>query len=318
MDNFPLVTIVTPTYNRAVYLDETIQSVLSQDYPNLEYIVLDDGSTDNTQEVLEKYRGQIICERHSNIGETPTVNRGYRMAQGEILSIVNSDDPLLPGAVQLAVQYLQTNPDLLGCYGDWIKINSESHPIENITAPDFDYIHMVRYFACLVGPGAFIRRRALEQVGDRDPDFKYMSDFDHWLRIGLHGRMGHISSPMATFRVHSDSATVAKKGPGMGDECIRLVNKYYVLPGLPDEVRSMRREAFSWAHYVAANYSQPDRWAVKSHYLKFFLYAPQNLFHPYRQLENEIPLVKPGIIPRPFYGLVRWGWEKIFHAGGKR
>jgi glycosyltransferase involved in cell wall biosynthesis len=94
-----LVTIITPAYNRANYLDETIQSILNQDYPNLEYIVLDDGSKDNTVEVLKKYRGRIIWETHPNIGETRTVNKGLSMAHGDIIGIVNSDDPLLPGAV---------------------------------------------------------------------------------------------------------------------------------------------------------------------------------------------------------------------------
>src|SRR5688572_11108874 len=118
----PLVTIITPAYNRASFMDETIQSVLSQDYPHIEYVVLDDGSTDNTLQVLEKYRSRIILESHPNMGETRTVNKGLSMAKGAIVSIVNSDDPLLPGAVRTSVAVLQEHPDALAAYPDWNEI----------------------------------------------------------------------------------------------------------------------------------------------------------------------------------------------------
>lgn len=104
-----LVTIITPTYNRASYLDETIKSVLRQNYSKIDYIVIDDGSTDNTQDVLAKYLDKITCVHQSNIGETRTVNKGIAMAKGEIICIVNSDDPLLPGAIEKAVKTLKKN-----------------------------------------------------------------------------------------------------------------------------------------------------------------------------------------------------------------
>ena len=97
----PLVSIITPAYNRQSLIEETILSVIGQDYPNLEYLVLDDGSSDDTLSVIKKYAKHLRYDAHPNMGETRTVNKGFTMARGEILAVVNSDDPLLPGAVRL-------------------------------------------------------------------------------------------------------------------------------------------------------------------------------------------------------------------------
>ena len=119
----PLVTIITPAYNRADYLRETIESILQQDYPNVEYIVLDDGSKDNTVELLEEYTGRLIWESHKNMGEIRTVNKAYGMAKGEYIAVINSDDPLLPGAISAVVDTFLNNPDVLVVYPDWQYID---------------------------------------------------------------------------------------------------------------------------------------------------------------------------------------------------
>src|ERR1700733_4133342 len=95
----PLLTVITPTYNRAEFLDETIESVLSENFPDLEFLVIDDGSTDNTSSVVEKYGPKISYLRHENIGESRTVNKGFRLSRGQFVIIVNSDDPILPGCL---------------------------------------------------------------------------------------------------------------------------------------------------------------------------------------------------------------------------
>src|SRR5436190_713479 len=118
---FPLVTVITPTYNRASFLEETILSVLNQDYPNIEYIVLDGRSTDNTAEIANKYKGKIVWNSHENKGEHWAVNKGFSMAHGEIIGVVNSDDPLLPGAIREFVKFMVENPNIVGVYPDWIK-----------------------------------------------------------------------------------------------------------------------------------------------------------------------------------------------------
>ena len=140
VDTLPLVTIITPAYNRAGYLDETIQSILNSDYPNIEYIVLDDGSKDNTREVLGKYKGRIVWETHPNMGETRTVNKGLNMAHGEIIAVINSDDPLLPGAISAAVAFMQSRPDILVAYPDWDFLDRDSKVTGHHQVPDYNYV----------------------------------------------------------------------------------------------------------------------------------------------------------------------------------
>jgi glycosyltransferase involved in cell wall biosynthesis len=307
-DALPLVSIVTPAYNRASYLDETIQSVLMQDYPHIEYIVLDDGSTDNTREVLERYTGRLVWEAHPNMGETRTVNKGLSMAHGGIMAVVNSDDPLLPGAVSEAVAFMQLHPDILVAYPDWDIIGPDSKVREHVQVHEYDYLFMLRYHYCIIGPAAFIRRKALELAGMRDPDFKYVADFEYWLRLGLYGKFARIPKTLATFRDHPDSVSVSKKGAAMADEHIRLMQKFYSRPDLPPAVRRVRAEAFAWAHYYAAYNCGSARKVAYVHYLRAILY------HPATFLRNSIHLAKwrtplSILLPAPVLKVLLWGWH---------
>lgn len=303
----PLVSIVTPAYNRASYLDETIQSVLEQEYLRIEYIVLDDGSTDNTREVLEKYTGRVTWETQPNTGETRTVNKGWRMARGEIVAVVNSDDPLLPGAVSTVVDFMQSHPDILVAYPNWAFIGPNSEITGYVHLPEYDYLYMLKRHHCIVGPGAFIRRRAFELTGMRDPEFRYVADFEYWLRLGLYGPFGRIPKTLATFRVHPESASVSHKGVAMADEHIRLIQKFYSLPDLPPEVQKVRAEAFSWAHHVAAEMCGPARCASLRHYLYFALYHPPSFLERSR---SEFAIILSRILPTPLYQALRQGWHK--------
>lgn len=273
----PLVSIVTPTYNRAPYLEETIESVLTQDYPAVEYIVLDDGSTDNTIEVLSKYADRLIWQSHLNMGETRTVNKGLSMAHGEIIAVVNSDDPLLPGAISEGVAFLEAHPDILVAYPDWNLIDQGSKVIEHIQVREYDYLCMVKRHRGVVGPGAFVRRRAIELAGLRDPSFKYVADLDFWLRVGLHGPFARIPRTLATFRVHPDSASESCRGREMAEEHIRLLEKFFSLPNLPAAVHQARSEASSWAHHVAGITAGKARRTAWEHLVKAVRYYPRGI-----------------------------------------
>lgn len=278
MDQFPLVSIITPTYNRADYLEEVILSVLNQDYPSIEYIVLDDGSKDNTVDLLKKYTGKLIWESHTNMGETRTVNKGWKMAKGEFVAVVNSDDPLLPGAVSAAVDFMQANPDLLVAYPDWVMIDPESRIFEEVHLPDYDYIYMLRHHHCVVGPGAFIRRKSFTLTEMRDPSFTFVADFEYWLRLGLYGPFGHIPQTLATFRVHPDSASISQKGARMAEEHLRLMDKFYAFPGLPSGIRGIKSEAYGRACILAGEMCGLNRKVALTYYFRAFFYYPKCLF----------------------------------------
>jgi glycosyltransferase involved in cell wall biosynthesis len=246
-----LISVITPTYNRAEYLAETVESVLGQTYPDLEYIVLDDGSTDETPIIAGNYRGSLSYLAHGNMGEAHTVNKGFSMAKGDIVGIVNSDDPILPGLVERVVEAFAEDERLLVVYPDWRMIDQASKPVKDVRVPEYDYLKMVRLQKCLIGPGAFIRKRAFSLESGRDPTYRFIGDFEFWLRLGRHGPFARIPDVLATHRVHPGSES-GKGDLGRAEETIRVVDEYFTRGNLPTEVGRLEREARSNAAYHAA------------------------------------------------------------------
>src|SRR5512139_1414374 len=138
--SLPLVSIITPSYNQARFLETTIRSVLDQDYPNLEYLIVDGGSTDGSREIIQRYSDRLawwVSERDQ--GQTDAINKGFARARGEILAWLNSDDTYLPGAIQGAVDFLQDHPGVGMVYGDANLIDEQSNVIGKFPARQTDY-----------------------------------------------------------------------------------------------------------------------------------------------------------------------------------
>ena len=275
-----LVSIIIPAFNRAAFLAETIESILSQDYSNIETIVLDDGSTDNTQEVLNRYASRLYSLRHDNMGENRTVNRGLEESRGAIICVVNSDDPLLPGAVTAAVEYLNDHPNVLAAYPDWIEIDAEGNRLDTFVLPQYDIHNMLLNFEVALGPGVFIRRRALEFIGMRNASLRYTGDLDYWFRLSLRGQLGHIPLVLATHRSHPGAASSSAKGRVMAGELIQLVDTAFSSGYLPPDLLQRRHRIYAFAHAVALNYFGQNRQGVWRHRLL-------GLFHAVRSREPE-------------------------------
>jgi glycosyltransferase involved in cell wall biosynthesis len=249
--HLPLVSIITPTYNRAPLLPATIESILSQDYPNLEYVVLDDGSTDDTQAVLARYGDALRWEYHPNMGQPRTVNRGLELVRGEIIGFVSSDDPLLPGAISSLVNVLQDHPDVLVVYPDWRIIDEQSRPVSQIETFEYSYVNMVRYHHTYPGPCALFRRSVVDRIGGYDPTFRYVPDYDFWLRAGLLGPFRRVPRTLATYRDHAGAITTGERGVAMAREHIRVIEKLYERDDLPPEILAVKLEAYRNAFYLA-------------------------------------------------------------------
>jgi glycosyltransferase involved in cell wall biosynthesis len=248
----PLVSIVIPTYNHASHLSQAIDSVLAQDYQNIELIVLDDGSTDNTREVLEGYKNKFHWETQKNMGQSSTLNKGWEMARGEILAYLSADDLLLPQAVSKSVQCLLDNPDAVLSYCDFDLIDPDSRVVRRVTAPEYDYMEMVTKFICAPSAGAFFWRSAFQKTGGWNPKIHRFPDYDCWLRLGLHGRFVHIHESLAAFRVHEGSQSFSETPVERAEEAIKVMTNFYSLPNLSEEVLSAKNKAMGNAHLLVA------------------------------------------------------------------
>jgi len=288
----PLVSIVVPCYNQGHYLRQAIDSVLSQDYSPIELIALDDGSTDGTPEVLADYTGRLHWQTQPNAGQAYTLNRGWAMAQGEILGYLSADDLLLPGCVSAAVEALQASPEIVLTYCDFELIDPHSRVIRTVRAREFDYREMVVSLTCAPGPGVFFRRAAFQRAGGWDTALRQMPDYDYWLRLGLTGAFKRIPRTLAAFRVHEGSATFAATPPEQADEPVRILRKYFGLTGVPAAIRQHEAQAISNALLVSAQlHLRAGRYRAASGCVRrAAVMYPGNLLQPrvVRQLANGL------------------------------
>jgi glycosyltransferase involved in cell wall biosynthesis len=254
-NDLPLVSVVTPTYNQADFLRDTLESVLGQDYPNIEHQVIDDGSTDATPEILKEYSDRIAVERHDNRGQTPTINKGWERAKGDILTWLNSDDTFLPGAVTKAVEYFKEHPDVDIVFGDTLFTQPDGTPIERSkTRAAFDYPTFV--LQCenpIAQPSAFIRRAVIDDVGLLDPQFYYFMDWDFWLRAGVRHRIAYFPELFSTYRLHKDSKTMAQANKA-APELEYMYQKFFARGDLPAEIRAMEPRAMANMFFTSGGY----------------------------------------------------------------
>jgi glycosyltransferase involved in cell wall biosynthesis len=252
--SLPRVTIVTPSYNQAEFLEATIVSVLSQDYPNLEYMVVDGGSTDGSVSIIEKYADRLACwisERDS--GQSSAINKGWQRATGEIVAYLNSDDTYLPGAIRTAVEFMTAHPDVGIAYGDCLAIDERGNTIEKYQASPFDLDETIRRCRTPIPqPGAFIRANVLHTIGLLDESLHMAMDFDLWLRTALRYRLEYLPVTLATYRLHPASKS-RSQGATTGPDVIRIYQKLLENPAFPERLRRRPRTVLSSAYLRAAD-----------------------------------------------------------------
>ena len=249
----PLVSIVLPAYNHGKYLHEAIQSVLLQTYPYVELLVFDDGSTDDTPDILASYGKQFYWESHKNIGQSATLNKGWQMSKGEIVSYLSADDCLEPTAVEMAVDSLQ-NTNAVLVYGDYYLTDADSNVIDEVYAPEFNYSDMVSNIVVQPGPGVFFYKNAFEKIGGWNESLRQIPDYDYWLRLGLMGDFNRIPKFLARYRVHEGSQSYIEPSVDKAEECVRVMNEYYGNNKMPDEIMVLESKAKSTAHLIAARF----------------------------------------------------------------
>jgi GT2 family glycosyltransferase len=270
-----LVSIVTPSYNQAAYLEQTISSVLEQDYPRLEYLIADGASTDGSVEIIKKYADRLawwVSEKDN--GQAEAINKGLSRAKGDIIAWLNSDDYYLPGAISAAVRAFQDNPDVALIYGNMLAVD-ESGEIINILKYNQLDLDDLLCFQIIGQPAVFFRREALEKAGNLDASYHFLLDHHLWLRIALQGRILHVDETWAAARYHAEAKNRAKAAE-FGREAFRILEWVKTQPGLAEAVTDVERRARASAHRVDARYlldgGQP--WAALTAWIRALLIHP--------------------------------------------
>jgi glycosyltransferase involved in cell wall biosynthesis len=226
----PKVSIITPSYNQGRFLEASILSVLQQDYPNLEYIVVDGGSKDESVEIIKKYQDRFawwVSEKDK--GHADALNKGFSHATGEILAWLNSDDIYFPGAVSEAIGALMDHPKVGMVYGDADLIDDLGAPAGQFASKQTSYRQMLRGSVHIPQATTFFRTDVWRRVGPLDLSLFFSFDYDLWVKIAKVSDILYVPSRWAKFRIHESGKTIVND-----DRCY------------PDMLRVLEREGGSW------------------------------------------------------------------------
>jgi glycosyltransferase involved in cell wall biosynthesis len=248
-----LVSIITPSFNQASFLEQTLRSVLEQEYPRVEYIVVDGGSTDGSVEIIKKYAGKLawwVSEKDS--GQAEAINKGLARANGEIVAWLNSDDYYLPGAISAAVKAFEENPDVVMVYGDMLAVDEHGQPINELKYKQLSLEDLL-CFQIIGQPAVFFRRDAYQNLGGLDTTFHFLLDHQFWIRIAQFGKIMHVPQTWAAARYHAQAKNRAKAAE-FGRDAFRVLDWAKGQPELAGAVSSVERRARASANRVDARY----------------------------------------------------------------
>jgi GT2 family glycosyltransferase len=249
----PLVSVITPSFNQARYLEATIQSVLAQEYPRIEYIIIDGASTDGSVDTIKKYETRLaywVSEKDS--GQAEAINKGLARGTGEIVAWLNSDDYYGPGAVSSVVKVFEEHPNVLMVYGDMLAVDDQGQAI-NVLKYKQVSLEDLLCFQIIGQPAVFFRREAYEKAGGLDPTFHFLLDHHLWIRIAQQGQILHVPQILASARYHAEAKNRAKASE-FGREAFRILEWARRQPDLKEAVARVERRARASAHRVDARY----------------------------------------------------------------
>jgi glycosyltransferase involved in cell wall biosynthesis len=244
-------SIIVPVYNGQSHIRETIDSVIKHSqHQHKEILVVNDGSTDKTLEILQRYQPEITIISQANGGEASAVNLGINAAKGKYILVVSADDPLISEDLfNQAQNILDNNEELVAAYPDWQMIDSKNDVLSVKYCPEYSFEELLGRFHCIPGPGAVFRAKDAKEIGGRSAEYRFVSDYDFWLRLACKGSFAHIPHVLAQWRSHSDSTSIGLRGYEMALERISVVQNF--LTKYPqDEI--LTRQAKACSLYNAA------------------------------------------------------------------
>ena len=247
-NSFPRISVAIPSFNQGQYLEDTLTSILDQNYPDVEIFVFDGGSTDATVDVLKKYDKHLtfwVSEKDK--GQTDAINKGLRRATGQILAYLNSDDFFLPNAFHFVAQAYRAHPNA-GLYtGNGLIVDGrKENPRLYMREIGYTYDSLLRGSCYLLQPSTFISRQAWEKAGEFDDTLRFAMDLDYWLRVGKDFDVVLLNEPLSAWRMHEDIKT-ANGGMVRWNELWRVYRKFtkdQITPGLLVELFSILQNPF--------------------------------------------------------------------------
>lgn len=245
--NAPRISIVTPSFNQAQFLDETICSVLSQNYPNLEYIIIDGGSTDGSIDIIRQHEKSLtFWTSEPDRGQADAINTGWCRATGEILAYLNSDDTYCPGALARISEAFAQYPAAALIFGRCFVIDEHSGVLRERHVRAVSFAELLRWSPSIPQPGAFFRRTAVEAAGHLNPNLHYTMDYDLCLKIGEKSEMVFIPYPIANMRHHPAAKTAVAPLKHI-EEGITVIRDFFKQPH-PPQIAALERPAIAALH----------------------------------------------------------------------
>ena len=248
MKTQPLISILTPCFNGATYLERCIQSVLAQDYPNVEHIIQDANSQDGTREILQRYSDRVDWISEPDNGQSDGLNKAIQRCRGEIFLVLNADDELLPHAASWGAEQMEKYPEDAAIYGDQHNIDPAGNTVLDTIGPDpYDFAKIFCVEDVIPAQAAFIRRTSMEAVGwYADVTRKTCPDYEMWVRLGLKFPMRHVPGFIARYRLHPDSEGCQE---GLLDAFLtakrEVMDRVFADPETPENILNLKRRAYA-------------------------------------------------------------------------
>jgi hypothetical protein len=298
LSNNPLVTIVTPSFNQGRFIRDTIDSVLSQTYQSIEYIVIDGGSTDETLSVLKGYGGKFYWVSESDHGQSDAINKGWLKSTGAILAYLNSDDTYCPNAVAIGVNYLVQHPDIAMIYADCDFIDENGSLLKAHKGKQMDFEEVLCWSCHLSQPTVFLRREVIDQVGMMNTEFHYAMDYDLWIRVASQYQIRHLPVVLANERHYPTSKTVAAPELGLKGR-IHALEHFSTCSHQPD-ICSLKRRALATHCFKLSRYhlGSGDFIAARAYALRAIRTGP-----PMRLMGINLLMFVLGLVPSPRFGI---------------
>ncbi len=261
---FPRISIVTPSYNQGEYLEKTIRSVIDQNFANLEFIVMDGGSNDNSLEIIKRYENQIdYWVSEPDKGQADAIYRGFERATGDVIGWLNSDDLFMPGALKKVGAFFMENREVDCVSGGCLDIDEEGRIIQERGKPKYnlgikqDFNKLLFWEMGFYQPASFWRREAFFRVGGFDVNLRFCFDYDMYLRLAMEKPLGCIDEFLACFRNHGESktSTIPDTSAREKDEVLRRHGLY----DTPAFMRYMRRRKYVWTESLRKRIVELDR-----------------------------------------------------------